>query len=263
MFALREQATNRMRFSRSQSPGRNVLAASLSPLSSTSSHSLTMTMLPSPVIASLQFPSSGERLPAGCAFAGQQSPTRSARPLIALSSKPRTCPSTAKPRTICTYTTQESNPCGICTSIFVGLKVIQNQHLQQSSTTQDLFVLFVAPGFSPASGLCFCTLTKSPLRLAKVCRPAAECHGHQEPSGSTKVELLRLRKLGVYPSRRSPSHRRIPNSAPIQSPNWYALNSCRMCTCRKRGRGPPAKVYPQDELFPAKKTIHPLRHPTP
>src|SRR5260370_18491229 len=147
-------------------PGRNVLAASLSPLSRASSDPLRITMPSSPVIASLQFPSSGERLPTGCTFAGQpfpgqQGPTRSAPQPRSLSSKLRACPSTAKPRTICTYTTQESNPCGICTSIFIGLKVIQNQHLQQSSTTRDLFLLFVAPGFSPASGLCFCALTKS------------------------------------------------------------------------------------------------------
>jgi hypothetical protein len=181
---------------------RYALAASLSPLSRASIDSLGITMLPSPEIAPLQFPSSGERLPTGCAFTGQQSPTRTAPPLLALSPKPRTCPSTAKLHRIRAYKTHESNPCGICTSIFVGLKVIRNQHLQQSSTTRDLFLLFVAPGFSPASGLCFCTLTKSPLGRAKVCRLAAERHGHQEPSGVSKV--------GVYPSRRGPSQRRTP-----------------------------------------------------
>src|SRR5260370_18249163 len=217
MFVLREKATNRMRFSRSQSPARNALPASLSPLSRASTDPLSMTILSSPGISSLQFPSSGERLPAGCAFAGQQSPTPSAPPLLALSSKPRTCPSAAKPRTIRTYTTHGSNPHRICTSNFIGLKVIQNQHLHmgplravQKSTSSPPSVMDIT-SLSAAATSSFCTLTKSPLGRAKVYRLDAMDHederrrfttpraGHRL-RGGLNVELFGLSEVRPYPS---------------------------------------------------------------
>jgi hypothetical protein len=207
-------------------PARNTFAASPSQLSRASVDPLSITVLSSPVIASLQFPCSGGRLLRGCAFAGQQSPTPSAPALLALSSKPRTCPSTAKPHGIRTYTTHESNPCRICTSIFIGLKVIQNQHLQRSSTTRVCFSFFVAPAS------CWHPVVLRSAGLQPGIRPLL--------LRVNKVELLRLTTVAL---RLNGSRERASSLSPAPAEPAQRLTHAE-CALAGKGEGSSRKSLP-------------------